>query len=252
MSSVDNMNFLVFGATGCVGSLVSERLVRGGARVMLVGRDETKLRELSERLEQSHAVAEAHSPDQIQAAFEAAQGTFDQLDGVVNCMGSVLLKPAHLTSYEEWHETIAVNLTSSFLLVQQAGKRMKKGGGSVVLVSSAAARIGMSNHEAIAAAKAGIEGLTRSAASTYAAQGIRFNAVAPGLVRSDMTRSIWENESMANFSREMHPLGRLGEPADIASAICWLLDPTNSWLTGQVISVDGGMSSVMPRKKISK
>ncbi|MAT13693.1 MAG: oxidoreductase, partial [Planctomyces sp.] len=216
------------------------------------GRDETKLRELSERLEQSHAVAEAHSPDQIETAFEAAQGTFDQLDGVVNCMGSVLLKPAHLTSFEEWHETIAVNLTSSFLLVQQAGKRMKKGGGSVVLVSSAAARIGMSNHEAIAAAKAGIEGLTRSAASTYAAQGIRFNAVAPGLVRSNMTRSIWENESMANFSREMHPLGRLGEPADIASAICWLLDPTNSWLTGQILSVDGGMSSVMPRKKISK
>ncbi|QDU78438.1 3-oxoacyl-[acyl-carrier-protein] reductase FabG [Polystyrenella longa] len=252
MSSFENKKYLIFGATGCVGSLVAKQLVGDGARMMLTGRDEEKLKRLSELLGQPYVVVEARQPPQIEEAFEAAVEQMAGIDGVVNCMGSVLLKPAHLTSLQEWHETLAVNLTSSFLVAKMAGKLMKKSGGSVVLVSSSAAQIGMSNHEAIAAAKAGVEGLTRSAASTYAGQGIRFNAVAPGLVRSNMTRSIWENESLAEFSKEMHALGRLGEPEDIASAISWLLDPSNGWITGQVINVDGGLSRVMPRKKMTK
>ncbi|MEZ6046329.1 MAG: SDR family oxidoreductase [Planctomycetaceae bacterium] len=252
MNNLENAGFLIFGASGSVGALVSRQLVAEGARVLLAGRDEAKLKVLSDELNQQYAVIEAGDESAIEQAFEKAVSTFGQLGGVVNCMGSVLLKPAHLTSLEEWHETVTINLTSSFLIVKNAGKALRKNGGSVVLVSSSAAQIGMSNHEAIAAAKAGIEGLVRSAASTYAGQGIRFNAVAPGLVKSNMTRSIWENESMAEFSKEMHALGRLGEPQDIASAICWLLNPQNSWITGQILGIDGGLSQVMPRRKMTK
>jgi NAD(P)-dependent dehydrogenase (short-subunit alcohol dehydrogenase family) len=166
--------------------------------------------------------------------------------GVVNCVGSLLLKPAHLTSDDEWDATIATNLRSAFATVRAAAKTMRSTGGSVVLVSSAAAQLGFANHEAIAAAKAGVIGLTRSAAATYAARGLRVNAVAPGLVRTPLTESIWSKEASATASEEMHALGRLGEPDDVASAICWLLDPTNSWVTGEVLSIDGGLSHLRP------
>ena len=124
---------------------------------------------------------------------------------------------------------------------------MKSGGGSVVLVSSAAARVGLANHEAIAAAKAGIIGLTLSAAATYARQGIRFNAVAPGLVRTPLTKGLVASELAEKASIGMHPLGRLGEPEEVAGAILWLLDPAQSWITGQVLGVDGGLANVKGR-----
>jgi NAD(P)-dependent dehydrogenase (short-subunit alcohol dehydrogenase family) len=120
-------------------------------------------------------------------------------------------------------------------------------GGSVVLVSSAAARIGLANHEAIAAAKAGIEGLALAAAASYAPKGIRVNCVAPGLTRTPLTAKLWQNDLVAKASAGMHALGRLGAPEEIASAIDWLLDAEQGWVTGQVIGVDGGLSRVRSR-----
>jgi NAD(P)-dependent dehydrogenase (short-subunit alcohol dehydrogenase family) len=158
-----------------------------------------------------------------------------------------LLKAAHLTSLEEWNAVITTNLTSAFAVVSSAAKAMRQRGGSIVLVSSAAARIGLANHEAIAAAKAGVSGLTLSAAATYASKGIRVNAVAPGLVRTALTERIGKNAKSAEASQAMHALGRLGEPADVASCITWLLDPANAWVTGQVIGIDGGLASLRSR-----
>jgi NAD(P)-dependent dehydrogenase (short-subunit alcohol dehydrogenase family) len=159
-------------------------------------------------------------------------------------VGSILLKPAHLTSTADWSATIATNLTSAFGCVRAAGRLLKAEGGSVVLVSSAAARVGLANHEAIAAAKAGIMGLVLSAAATYARQKIRFNAVAPGLVRTPLAAGLVASELAEKASIGMHPLGRLGEPGDVARAIVWLLDPAQSWVTAQVIGVDGGLADV--------
>lgn len=240
---------VVLGATGSVGSALCRRLAATGCQLFLAGRNAELLAELSDEFDcNSHAV-DAAKPETLEAAIFKAEEHFGQVDGIVNCIGSVLLKPAHSTSHEEWNETITTNLTSSFAVMRAAGKAMRKTGGSVVFVSSAAARIGLANHEAIAAAKAGINGLTLSAAASYAGKGIRVNAVAPGLVKSHMTKRFWENESAAETSKAMHPLGRLGEPAEVASLIAWLLEPENSWITGQVISIDGGITSAAVRPR---
>jgi NAD(P)-dependent dehydrogenase (short-subunit alcohol dehydrogenase family) len=187
---------------------------------------------------------EATDPDKIDACADAAAAALGGLDGITNCVGSILLKPAHLTSTADWNATIATNLTSAFGCVRAAGRLLKAEGGSVVLVSSAAARVGLANHEAIAAAKAGIMGLVLSAAATYARQKIRFNAVAPGLVRTPLAAGLVASELAEKASIGMHPLGRLGEPGDVARAIVWLLDPAQSWVTAQVIGVDGGLADV--------
>jgi NAD(P)-dependent dehydrogenase (short-subunit alcohol dehydrogenase family) len=105
----------------------------------------------------------------------------------------------------------------------------------------------MINHEAIAAAKAGVVGLALSAAATYARYNIRVNCVAPGLTRTPLTASLTQNEQTLKASSALHPLGRIGEPDEVASAIRWFLSPEQSWVTGQVLAVDGGLSSLQSR-----
>ena len=238
---------LILGGSGGIGSAAARLLVAGGGSVFLAGRDAAKLAAVGSELGMPSAAVDATDPDAIDACADAAAAALGGLTGIANCVGSLLLKPAHSTSTAEWTATLATNLTSGFGCVRAAGRLMKADGGSVVLVSSAAARIGLANHEAIAAAKAGLEGLARSAAATYARQRIRFNVVAPGLVRTPLTRGLVANELAEKASLAMHPLGRLGEPDDVARAIAWLLDPAQNWITAQVLGVDGGLADVKAR-----
>ncbi|QDU07993.1 SDR family NAD(P)-dependent oxidoreductase [Gimesia aquarii] len=248
-SEIEQQNFVVLGATGSVGSDLSRRLISAGHHVLLGGRDKNKLQELGAELDAPFANIDASEFSSIEECLQAAHTEYGRVDGVVNCIGSVLLKPAHLTSDEEWQETLTTNLSSAFVTVRSASKVMRQTGGAIVLVSSAAARIGFANHEAIAAAKAGIIGLTLSSAATYANRGIRVNAVAPGLIKSNMTKKLWETPTAQSTSAAMHALDRIGEPSDVASMIAWLLQPATSWITGQVLGVDGGLATIAPRHK---
>ncbi len=243
-------SYVVLGGTSSVAKALAQRIRAAGGNLLLTSRNESSAAELAEQFHCETAIASADDSASIDHAVQRAVERFGKIDGVVNCMGSVLLKPCHWTTDKEWHDTLTTNLTSSFHLVRAAVKAMRQDGGSIVLISSAAAQIGLANHEAIAAAKAGIIGLTLSAAATYGGRGIRVNAVAPGLVKSEMTRKLWETESAATTSKQMHALGRLGEPDDIAKAISWLLSPENNWITGQTIAVDGGLSTLVPRMKV--
>ena len=238
---------LVVGGGGGIGAAVARMVVAGGGQVFLAGRDEAKLAAVGGELGMPYGSVEAADPDAIDACADAAAAALGGLDGIVNCAGSLLLKPAHLTTTAEWQATLAANLSSAFGCVRAAGRLLKAAGGSVVLVSSAAARVGLANHEAIAAAKAGVIGLVLSAAATYAKQKIRFNAVAPGLVRTPLTKGLVASELAEKASVGMHPLGRLGEPEDVARAIYFLLDPAQGWITGQVLGVDGGLADLRGR-----
>jgi 3-oxoacyl-[acyl-carrier protein] reductase len=239
--------YVIIGAAGGIGSAVAWQLHAAGARLMLAGRTLEKLEPLAAALNARQHEVEATDFKAVEACLQTAQSEFGQVDGVLNCAGSILLKPAHLTTEVELREVIDQNLVSAFATVRAAAGVMRKNGGSIVLMSSAAAEIGLPNHEAIAAAKAGVVGLMRSAAATYAAQRIRVNVVAPGLVETPMSERITANETSKKASIAMHPLGRLGQPEDIAQPICWLLSPESSWVTGQMIGVDGGLASLKAR-----
>lgn len=228
--------FLLIAAGSGIAQTLHQDLVKNGHEVITTARGSSKI-----------------TPDYILDAcdFSAVEQVFSQvghIDGVVNFAGSLLIKPAHLTSFEEYQAVINASLTSAFAVVRAAGCHMRQGG-SVVLLSSSAAQIGLVNHEAIAAAKAGIIGLARSAAATYANTGLRFNVIAPGLTETPLTVALTQNEMMRKASEQMHPLGRIGQTQDIAQAIAFFLNPDNNWITGQVLAVDGGLSTLKSRVK---
>jgi 3-oxoacyl-[acyl-carrier protein] reductase len=232
---------IIFGASGGIGSALARRIK--GKSLLLVGRNEEKLRLLGEELHAPFLSADVTKFEEVDRIFDEAVKQFGEIHGVVNSVGSIILKPAHLTSEAEWHQTLNVNLTSAFAIARSAGRTMTAGG-SVVLISTAAARTGLANHDAIAAAKGGILSLVLSAGATYASRGLRFNAVAPGLVATPLSERIVSNEASRKISLAMHALGRLGTPEDIASMIEWLLEPENSWVSGQVFGVDGGLATL--------
>lgn len=244
--------FVLFGGSGAIGTALTHRLVDAGASVFVLGRDQEKLKKLQEDCGVGTASADATNPDSVEEGMNRAVEHLDGApNGVASLVGSILLKPAHLTSDAEWEETLRVNLSSSFFILRSAVKRMRSnGGGAIALVSTVAAARGLANHEAIAAAKAGVEGLARSAAATYAGQKIRANVVAPALTETPMSAPILSSEIARKASLAMHPLGRLGAPEDVASALFWLLDPANSWVTGQTIGVDGGLGRVQTRARV--
>lgn len=238
--------FVVFGATCGIGRELCRRLAARRARVVAAGRDAARVAAMTgDGIEPVLEPVDARSFEQVEACLRAARDRAGEqgLAGVAHCVGSLLLEPAQTTTAAEWQDAIDTNLTTAFAVVRATAKVMR-GGGSVVLCSSAAVAVGLAHHEAIAAAKAGIDGLVRAAAATGAPRGLRFHAVAPGLVRTPLAAGITGNPGTLARTERMHPLQRLGEPADVAAAIEWLLDHRNTWATGTVLRVDGGLAQV--------
>ncbi len=243
--------YVILGAAGGIGSAVCRMLASKGARLLLVGQTSAKLDALAGELnglnpdgDYRSRVADATNSAEIDSSFAEAVERFGPLAGAANLVGSILLKPAHLTTDAEFEQTLRLNAHTAFYSLRAAAKAMMETGGSIVLASTVAARIGLANHEAIAAAKGAVNGLVLSAAATYAARNIRVNAVAPGLVKTPLTAKLTSSEMALKASTAMHPLGRVGEPDDVAAAIAWLLDPATTWVTGQILGIDGGLSTV--------
>ena len=176
-------------------------------------------------------------------ALEAGDG---EIAGVSHLVGSIMLRPPHALKMDVFEEVIRTNLISAFLTLSLTGKAMLKSGtGRMVFTSSVAGSLGLVNHEAIAAAKGGIESMVRSAAATYAKRGIRVNAVAPGLTDTRLASTILRSDAIREASEKMIPLNRINKPAEIPNCIFWLLTSAPDNFTGQVMHLDGGMSKVL-------
>jgi 3-oxoacyl-[acyl-carrier protein] reductase len=228
----------ILGATGAVGAQLANDLAARGAKLVLLARDADRLAQVAAALPATTAVLPAVDPESVKQALLAACAG-QPIQGIAHCVGSLFLKPAHRTTAAEWNEVIETNLGSAFG-VTMAAPELMPAGGSVVFCSSVAAGLGLANHEAIAAAKAGLIGLARAAAATHARRGIRFHCVAPALVDSRMTAPMLARAGMREAAAKQNPSGRIGEAADVARAIAFLLDPANAWIDGQVLGVDGG------------
>lgn len=232
---------LILGATGGIGAALAHRVAARGARPVMFGRDPVRLAALATELPGAEAaVVDVTDSAALKSAI-LALGT--PLAGLAFCVGSIVLKPFSRTTEADMLDAFRLNAVAAALSVQAALPALLAGQGSVVLFSSVAARAGFTNHLAIAAAKAAVEGMTVAMAAELA-PAIRVNCIAPSLTRSRIAEPLTKNPAMAEAIAKLHPLPRLGEPEDIAAMADLLLSPAAGWITGQVIAVDGGRSTL--------
>jgi NAD(P)-dependent dehydrogenase (short-subunit alcohol dehydrogenase family) len=195
-------------------------------------------------------VGDVTTPDgaaSIIAACQEALGAAPTL--LAHCVGSTLIAPLHRTRHDAYREVMRVNLDSAVFILQAWITGLQSGPGAAVFASSVVARIGVANHEAIAAAKGGVEALVRGAAATYAMQGLRINAVAPGMTETPMTSGMLKIPAMREGAAKQYPLGGLQTADQVAQVMAWLLGEGSARLTGQVLAVDGGFTTVRPLVK---
>ena len=238
LQKMKNKNFIVIGASGGIGSQLVADLNDVHCNLLLGYHNE--IPNIDYPIVRS-APVECQSFESIMSFIEDCKNEVDHVDGVVSLPGSILLKPPHFISEEEFHDVINLNLKSAFGVVRAAGKLLNNS--SIVLLTTAVTAIGLANHEMIVAAKAGIESMVRSASTTYSSKSLRFNAVGPGLVDTPLSDRITKNPKALEISLKMHSSDRIGSPKDISAMIQFLLDPKNDWITGQTFRVDGGLSS---------
>ena len=233
--------YLVFGATGSIGSSLAQQLKDSNQEAHLISRNADELKALSEKLGFSFTVADVLVDgfiDQIKSDVSD-----DIIKGLAYCIGSIDLKPIKRVTESDMNQCMKLNLYSAIAEIQGFQDELKKSNGSIVLFSSVAAQKGFTNHTIIASAKAAIEGLTVTLAAEFA-PSIRVNCIAPSLTDSKISQSMLKSEVVSEALAKAHPLKRLGEGKDSASLAKFLLSGENSWVTGQIIGVDGGRSSL--------
>ena len=242
--------YVIGGITGGIGQALAAKLHQSGHEVLGFARDADRLQGLQDVCAYDLQACDASQPVALKALLSQWHERYGRIDGYVHAIGSILLKPAHLTSPEAWIQTIDTNLSSAFYALSHCTKIMsRQGAGSCLFFSTAAAQVGLANHEAIAAAKGGIEAMVRSAAATYSNRGIRINAIAPSLTDTTLAQSIVGNPQSLKISQQMHPLGRIGHPEEVASLAEWLLGEQAGFVTGQTYVMDGGLSTIVPKPR---
>ena len=231
--------YLIFGATGSVGSSLAEQLKNSGNDIHLVARNETEVKVIAEKLGCSYTVA-----DVLEDGFiEKVKSNINDIKGVAYCVGSIDLKPLRMVTEADMNKCMKLNLYSAIEVIKGFQESLKKNKGSVVLFSTVAAQRGFTNHAIIASAKAAVEGLTVTLAAEFA-PSIRVNCIAPSLSKSKIAEPMLKNPTIAEGIAKAHPLKRLGEGKDSAALAKFLITEESSWITGQIIAVDGGRSKL--------
>ncbi|TCD11222.1 SDR family oxidoreductase [Pedobacter frigidisoli] len=231
-----NKNILVVGGSSGIGLALIKDLVEKGATVYNASRTSS---------EEWPAGIKHLNLDVLEKLDDLTTFLPTELHGLVYSVGSITLKPFGRVSEDDFINDYRLNVIGAAKVIQQALKNLKAAGASsIVLISSVAAQTGMGFHSSIAAAKAGVEGLTKSLAAEFSAIKVRVNAVAPSLTDTRLAASLLNSDDKKAASAKRHPLGKYGNPEDIAAAITFLLADESNWITGQIINIDGGMGSL--------
>ncbi len=235
------MKKVILGATGSIGSSLAKKLVDSGEEVHLVGRDEVSLSELANNLNSTFTVCDVLEENFSEKIFNDLKD--EPINGLAFCVGSIDLKPLKLTKKSDFMQSFNLNVISATEVIKAFADNLKKNKGSVVLFSTVAVKQGFPNHAIVSSAKGAIEGLTLALAAEFA-PNVRVNCIAPSLTKSKISNFLLKNEKVAEGIAKMHPMKRIGEGGDSASVAKFLLIDESSWITGQVLGVDGGRSSV--------
>ncbi|MCA9735425.1 glucose 1-dehydrogenase [candidate division KSB1 bacterium] len=244
-----NKVFLITGATSGIGKDTAILAAQKGAKVGLIGRNADALKGLANEMNSDGEVAlplpcDVTDKSQLQKSFDKMIETFGKLDVLVNSAGIIHMHPIEQTTLEEWQELMDVNLTAVFIAMQMAIPHLEKTQGNIVNVSSVVGTRSFPGVLGYAVSKSAVDQLTRCSALDLAPKKIRVNAVNPGVVVTNLhRRSGMDEQKYANFlqhSTTTHPIGRVGEPQEIANAILYLAHDDAGWVTGVTLNIDGG------------
>jgi len=224
--------FVIIGSTTGIGLSIAEQLAQNN-RVFGVSR--------REHSEINHANYTHFSFDVLADSWDTIPFP-EQIDGLVYCPGSIQLKPLKMLTDKVIREDMEINFFGAINCIKAVSDRLQQNS-SILLFSTVAVQQGMPFHASIAAAKGAIEGLTRSLAAEFAPK-VRVNAIAPSIVDTPLAKRLLNNDRKRELISDKHPLKRVGEVKDISELGCFLLSPSASWITGQIIGVDGGKSSI--------
>ena len=231
--------YLIFGSTGNIGSNLADQLYKSNQEVHLVGRNKEEIKSLSEKFKCTYSVADVLENNFV----DKIKSEIQEVKGIAYCVGSIDLKPFKKVKEDDLHKCMKLNLYSAIEIIKAYEDNLKKNKGSIILFSTVAVQRGFTNHSIIASTKAALEGLTVSLAAEFA-PNIRVNCIAPSLTNSKIAQPILKSNIVAEGIAKAHPMKRIGEGKDAAAMAKFLLTEESSWITGQIIGVDGGRSSI--------